>query len=300
MTVVLVLVERRADDPIMPLGIYANPVVSISLVAVFITGFAMFGSIIFIPLFFQGVLGASATSSGSFLTPMMLSMVVAATLSGQALSRLGGHYRLQGLIGIAIMTCGVVLTSQMTPETSFGQAVASIMVIGLGLGITFPSFTIAVQNASPAGQLGAVTSATQFYRSIGGALGLAVLGSYMANRFAAGLQDSLPPAIRQALPADQLAQMEENPQALGQSPGPGRPAGCLCGPRPAGRSDRDPADRCPSGDPGIGHQLCFRRGGRGAGHRIRGDDLPAGGAAQGTRFGARTVIASACGVLKRH
>ena len=214
MTVVLVLVERRADDPIMPLGIYANPVVSISLVAVFITGFAMFGSIIFIPLFFQGVLGASATSSGSFLTPMMLSMVVAATLSGQALSRLGGHYRLQGLIGIAIMTCGVVLTSRMTPETSFGQAVASIMVIGLGLGITFPSFTIAVQNASPAGQLGAVTSATQFYRSIGGALGLAVLGSFMANRFAAGLQDSLPPTIRQALPADQLAQMEENPQAL--------------------------------------------------------------------------------------
>ena len=214
MTVTFVLVERRSDDPIMPLSIYANPVVSISLVAVFITGFAMFGSIIFIPLFFQGVLGASATSSGSFLTPMMLSMVVAATLSGQALSRLGGHYRLQGLIGIAIMTSGIVLTSRMTADTSFGQAVASIMVTGLGLGITFPSFTIAVQNASPANQLGAVTSATQFYRSIGGALGLAVLGSFMANRFAAGLRDSLPPAIRQSLPADQLARMEENPQAL--------------------------------------------------------------------------------------
>ena len=198
----------------MPLSIYANPVVSISLVAVFITGFAMFGSIIFIPLFFQGVLGASATSSGSFLTPMMMSMVVAAALSGQALSRLGGHYRLQSLIGIGIMTGGIVLTSRMTPDTSFGQAVASIMVTGLGLGMTFPSFTIAVQNASPAGQLGAVTSATQFYRSIGGALGLAILGSFMANRFAAGLQDSLPPAIRQALPADQLARMEENPQAL--------------------------------------------------------------------------------------
>lgn len=214
MIVAFVLMERRADDPIMPLSIYANPVVSISLVAVFITGFAMFGSIIFIPLFFQGVLGASATSSGSFLTPMMLSMVVAATLSGQALSRLGGHYRLQGLIGIGIMTCGIVLTSRMTADTSFGQAVASIMVTGLGLGITFPSFTIAVQNASPANQLGAVTSATQFYRSIGGALGLAVLGSFMANRFAAGLQDSLPPALREALPADQLARMEGNPQAL--------------------------------------------------------------------------------------
>ena len=214
MTVTFVLVERRAEDPIMPLDIYANPVVGISLVAVFITGFAMFGSIIFIPLFFQGVLGASATSSGSFLTPMMLSMVVAATLSGQALSRLGGHYRLQGLIGIGIMTSGVVLTSRMTADTSFGQAVASIMLTGLGLGITFPSFTIAVQNAAPANQLGAVTSATQFYRSIGGALGLAVLGSLMANRFAAGLRESLPPALMQALPQDQLARMEENPQAL--------------------------------------------------------------------------------------
>ena len=187
MTGVFVLVERRAEDPIMPLSIYSNPVVSISLVAVFITGFAMFGSIIFIPLFFQGVLGASATSSGSFMTPMMMSMVVAATLSGQALSRLGGHYRLQGLIGIGIMTGGMVLISRMTADTSFGQAVASIMLTGLGLGMTFPSFTIAVQNAAPMGQLGAVTSATQFYRSIGGALGLAVLGSFMANRFAAGL-----------------------------------------------------------------------------------------------------------------
>ena len=214
MTAALVLVERRAEDPIMPLGIYRNPVVGVSLVAVFITGFAMFGSIIFIPLFFQGVLGASATSSGSFLTPMMMSMVVAAALSGQALSRLGGHYRLQGLLGVGIMTAGVALTSRMTADTSFGQAVVSIVVVGLGLGITFPSYTIAVQNAAPMGQLGAVTSATQFYRSIGGALGLAVLGSFMANRFAAGLQDALPPEIRQAVPAEQLARMEENPQAL--------------------------------------------------------------------------------------
>ncbi len=214
MTVTLVLVERRASDPIMPLSIYSNRMVSVSLVAVFLTGFAMFGSIIFIPLFFQGVLGASATSSGSFLTPMMLGMVVAAGLSGQALSRLGGHYRTQGLIGIAIMGVGMVLISRMTADTSFGQAVASIVVTGLGLGITFPSFTIAVQNAVPPNLLGAATSATQFYRSVGGALGLAVLGSYMANRFATSLDDSLPPAIRQALPEGQLAEMSNNPQAL--------------------------------------------------------------------------------------
>ena len=214
MIVAFVFVERRAREPIMPLSIYSNPVVSISLVAVFMTGFGMFGAIIFVPLFFQGVLGASATSSGSFLTPMMLSMVVAAALSGQALSRFGGHYRIQGLVGLAIMGVGMVLISRMTADTSFGQAVASIVVVGLGLGITFPSFSISVQNAVPANLLGVVTSATQFYRSVGGALGLAVLGSYMASRFAAELRDALPPAIRQAMPEEKLAEMENNPQVL--------------------------------------------------------------------------------------
>ena len=214
MIVVFVAIERRAADPIMPLRIYANRVVSISLFATFITGFAMFGAIVFIPLFFQGVLGASATSSGSFLTPMMLGLVVAAALSGQALSRLGGHYRIQGLVGIAIMATGMALTSQMTAETSFGQAVLNIVITGAGLGITFPTFTIAVQNAVPANLLGSATSAIQFYRSIGGALGLAILGSFMANRFATGIRDALPPDIQAALPGDQLAAIADNPQAL--------------------------------------------------------------------------------------
>ncbi len=214
MILVFVAVERRASDPIMPLSIYSNRTVSVSLVAVFLTGFGMFGSIIFIPLFFQGVLGASATSSGSFLTPMMLGMVVAAALSGQTLSRLGGHYRIQGLVGIVVMGVGTLLISRMTADTSFGQAVAGIVITGVGLGITFPSFTIAVQNAIPPNLLGAATSATQFYRSVGGALGLAVLGSYMANRFATGLDDALPPPLREALPEGQLAEMSNNPQAL--------------------------------------------------------------------------------------
>ena len=145
---------------------------------------------------------------------MMLSMVVAATLAGQTLSRFGGHYRIQGLIGIAIMCGGMVLMSRMTADTSFAQAVGSIVVMGLGLGITFPSFTISVQNAVPHNLLGVVTSATQFYRSVGGALGLAVLGSYMASRFAAGLSDSLPAEVRRALPEEQLSEMSNNPQVL--------------------------------------------------------------------------------------
>ena len=174
------------------------------------------------------------------------------------------------------------------------------MVTGLGLGMTFPSFTIAVQNASPAGQLGAVTSATQFYRSIGGALGLAVLGSYMANRFAAGLQDSLPPAIRQALPADQLARMEENPQALVNPQAMDALRAAFADRGPQGEAIVTQLIDEPSGDTGIGYQFRLRGGCGSAGHRIRGHDLPARGATPGTRFGAGSVIASACGVRKRH
>ncbi len=212
--VVLVLSEMRAADPIMPLTIYRNRVVSLSMLAIACTGFGMFGTIIFIPLFFQGVLGTSATSSGSFLTPMMLGIVVGAAISGQALSRLGGHYRLQGLAGITMMCVGTFLVSTMSPGTSFGVAVAYIVILGFGLGITFPSFTIAVQNAVPHSLLGAATSATQFYRSVGGAMGLAVLGSLMASRFASGLSESLSPAMKQALPPERLASLGNDPQAV--------------------------------------------------------------------------------------
>lgn len=213
-TAAFIVAEVRAPDPIMPLAIYRNRVVSLSLIASFCTGFGMFGGIIFIPLFFQGVLGASATSSGSFMTPMMLGVVVGATLAGQALSRLGGHYRLQGMLGVGIMAAGLFLISRMTPDTSHARAVVNIVVMGFGLGNTFPVFTIAVQNAVPQSLLGIATSATQFYRSIGGALGLAVLGSHMAGRFASHMSEGLSPQLREAVPAEQLSGLALNPQAL--------------------------------------------------------------------------------------
>ncbi len=94
MAVAFVVIEGRVSEPIIPLSIFRYPAVTVSLLATFLTGFGMFGGIMFVPLFFQGVLGASATNSGSFLTPMMLGVVAGAVLSGQALSRFGGRYRL--------------------------------------------------------------------------------------------------------------------------------------------------------------------------------------------------------------
>lgn len=209
-----ILVEIRAAEPILPLELLRNPVVSVSMAAIFLTGFGMFGAIVFVPLFFQGVLGASATSSGSFLTPMMLGMVAGSFLSGQALSRLGGRYRTQGLIGLAIIASGMFAMSRISVDTAHAQAVASIVSIGFGLGVSFPVFTIAVQNAVPYRIMGVATSSTQFVRSIGGSMGLAILGSFMVRQFSAGLAAALPNPVRQALPPDRLAQLSHNPQAL--------------------------------------------------------------------------------------
>ena len=214
MGVAFVVIESKTDSPIMPLEIYRNRMVAVALAATFLTGFGMFGGIIFIPLFFQGVLGASATSSGSFLTPMMLGIVFGATVSGQMLSRTGGHYRIQALIGTGVMTLGIFLISTMNENTTFARAVIYIVIMGLGMGTTFPTFTLAVQNSVPFRLMGISTSALQFYRSIGGMLGLAALGAVMANRFAAKLEETVPDTVVAALPPGQLDAIKDNPQVL--------------------------------------------------------------------------------------
>ena len=214
MGVAFVIIESRSDSPIMPLEIYRNRMVAVSLLATFLTGFGMFGAIIFVPLFFQGVLGASATSSGSFLTPMMLGIVFGATLSGQLLSRTGGHYRIQAIIGTGLMFLGAILISTMDTSTSFIRAVGYIIVMGVGLGTTFPTFTLSVQNSVPFRLMGISTSALQFYRSVGGMLGLAVLGAVMASRFASKLGEIVPENITAAMPPGQLDAIKDNPQAL--------------------------------------------------------------------------------------
>ena len=208
-----IFTELRTKNPIMPLEIYKNRVISVALLAVFITGFGMFSAIIFIPLFFQGVLGASATSSGSFLTPMMLGIVIGAAISGQVVSRIGG-YRIPATVGVILMTVAAFLLSTMSPSTPYAIAITYIVTLGFGLGWTFPSFTIAVQNSVEHRFLGVATSAAQFARAVGGSLGLAVLGAYMTNTFQSQLKEKLPTQIQTALGEDKIAQLSENPAAM--------------------------------------------------------------------------------------
>ena len=214
MFLLFLLIESHSSEPIIPLAIFREPIVAVSLTVTLLTGFGLFGSVVFIPLFFQGVLGASATASGNYLTPMMLGLVLGSIVSGQLLSRAGGHYKLQGIVGLAILALGMLLLGRMGVVTTSGQAIFFISVAGIGLGVTMPLYTIAVQNAVPYELLGVATSVTAFFRSLGGAFGLAILGAVMHKRFAAELIAHLPDGLREAISLPQLLGMVNNPQAL--------------------------------------------------------------------------------------
>lgn len=212
MLVIFGLVENRAAEPIIPLSLFRNRIVSVSVLALMLMAIGMFGTILFIPLFIQGVIGTNATQSGTVMMPMMLVMITSSIVGGQIISRTG-RYKLIGLFGMSAMTLGLFLLSGMGPDTDYVTVVRNMIIVGLGLGPTMPVFTLAAQNAVKMSQLGVVTSLTQFSRSIGSTLGVAVFGSLLTNRFAPAVQAGLPLEVTSAVPADRLAQFQ-NPQAL--------------------------------------------------------------------------------------
>ncbi|MBI4331980.1 MAG: MFS transporter [Chloroflexi bacterium] len=214
MTVWFIAIERRTEDAIIPLSLFRHPVVVVSELIVFFTSFGMFASIVFIPLFFQGVQGLSATASGSFLTPMLLGMVGGSIVSGQLLSRTSGHYRIQGVVGLLTMAAGLWLLSSMNAATSQARAVVYMVITGTGIGATMPLYVIAIQNVVPHKIVGAATASTSFIRSVGASIGLAIFGSVLTNRFAGGFIAGLPPNVRAVVPEGQLEFLSRNPQAL--------------------------------------------------------------------------------------
>lgn len=214
MLLIFILIEHRASEPVVPLSLFSNPIVSVAAVVTFVTGIGMFGSLIFLPLFFQGVLGVTATASGGFLTPIYLGVIAGSFASGQLLARTGGHYRIQGTVGIMIMGAGMALLSRMGVGTEYIIAVLSVALTGFGLGVTIPLYTIAVQNAVPYNVLGIATSLTIFFRTIGGSVGLALLGSVMSSRFSAELTARLPAAIKGMISPQVVNSLTSNPQAL--------------------------------------------------------------------------------------
>jgi EmrB/QacA subfamily drug resistance transporter len=212
MLIIFIQIERHAAEPIIPLSLFRNSVVTTSVVALMLLAIGMFGTILFIPLFIQGVIGTSATQSGTVLMPMMIVNIVSSVVGGQVISR-SGRYKLVGLFGLSVMTLGLFLLSGMGPDTDYLVVVRNMVIVGLGMGPAMPVFTLAAQNAVKMSQLGVVTSLTQFARSIGATIGVAIFGSLLTNRFAPAFQAALSPDVRSVVPPDMLAQFQ-NPQAL--------------------------------------------------------------------------------------
>lgn len=174
--------EARAAEPIIPLTLFSNPVISMCSLCSFVLGVGMFGAIIYLPLFMQGVLGTSATQSGNLLTPLLMGAVVGAIIGGQAVSRTG-EYKLQGIGGSILLAIGMVLFARMTGDTAHSYVVTAMFIAGLGMGLLQPVYTIAVQNVAPVERMGAATSSAIFFRQIGSTVGVAAFGSVMLTRY---------------------------------------------------------------------------------------------------------------------
>ena len=204
--------ESRAPAPILNLNFFRNPIFTVSMIATFLTTVGMYGAISYLPLFVQGVVGTSATNAGAVLTPMMLGFIVSSMISGQILARTG-RYKILALVGFAIGAFGLFLLSRMDIHATSGVVVQRMLITGLGIGVSMSLFTIVVQNAVSRREMGAATAALTFFRSIGGAIGVAILGSVMTNRFNSAFETNLPAPLRQQIPASQLEALK-NPQVL--------------------------------------------------------------------------------------
>jgi EmrB/QacA subfamily drug resistance transporter len=178
--VVFVFVERRATEPVLPLHLFSNRGFSVTSVVGFIVGFAMFGAITYLPVFFQIVHGESPTTSGLQLLPLLAGLIICSTGSGIVISKTG-RYRIFPIAGTALITIGLVLLAQVGIGTSLIVSALYMFVLGVGLGCVMQVLVLIVQNAVPYSELGVATSGQTFFRSIGGSFGTAIFGAIFSN-----------------------------------------------------------------------------------------------------------------------
>ncbi len=190
--VVFLLVERRAQEPILPLDLFRNRTFAVTSGIGFIIGLALFGSITYLPLFLQVVKGMSPTRSGLQLTPMMAGLLVTSIAAGRTISRFG-RYRPFPIVGTGVMIVGMVLLARLNVHSSTTTAALDMLVLGLGLGMVMQVLVLAVQNAVEFRVMGVATSGSILFRQVGGSIGLAIFGAIFSNSLHSKLAAYLPP-----------------------------------------------------------------------------------------------------------
>ncbi|WP_425827789.1 MFS transporter [Streptomyces fractus] len=190
-TLLFLLAERFAAEPLIPLRLFRDSVFNVSGLVGMVVGVALFGAASYLPTFLQMVDGASATESGLLMLPMMGGVVVASIVSGQLISHTG-RYKLYPILGGALSTAGMYLLSRLEADTPRLEYSVYMAVLGAGIGLIMPVLVLAVQNSVRASDLGTATSANNYFRQIGGSVGAAIFGTLFANRLADSLADRVP------------------------------------------------------------------------------------------------------------
>ncbi len=205
--------ERRAAEPILPLRLFSSDIFAISAVLSFFVGAAMFGALVFLPLFLQAVTGATATNSGLLMFPLMAGLMATSVLSGRVISRTG-YYRSWPILGMGLSTVGMILLSRMNAETSRILSSIFMVILGMGIGMVMQVLILAVQNAVPQGDLGVATSAVNFFQQVGATLGVSVFGAIFAARMHVEVGRLLPGRTSGVLNPERLATSPAQIRAL--------------------------------------------------------------------------------------
>src|SRR6266581_7394766 len=203
--------ERRNAQPIIGPSLFKNRIFSVSLLVTMITSMGMFGSILFLPLYAQGVLGISATNSGLLLSPLMIGLIFSSVVSGQLVSRFG-KYKWIAFVGMAITIGGSLLLQRLDVNSTYTQLIIAMVVLGLGLGFSMSLYTVIVQNALPK-VIGQATSGLTFFRSIGATIAVAAMGSLLTSAYVPGFHHALSSTIKAAVPG-KLLSVFDNPNVL--------------------------------------------------------------------------------------
>ncbi|WP_078435450.1 MDR family MFS transporter [Metabacillus halosaccharovorans] len=210
-----IFIELKVKSPVLPLYLFKNSVFTVSNIAGMLMGMGMFGTIMYVPFYVQGVQGESATVSGLVEMVMTIAMVSSSILVGNLITKTG-KYKIFALLGLIIMAIGLIMNSTLQVESSLTRLILQLIVVGIGLGVNMPVFNITVQNAVSHKYLGVATSAMQTFRQIGGTVGVAFLGSVMGNKMANELSSTTQVENASTPPPEMAETMSQlqNPQVL--------------------------------------------------------------------------------------
>lgn len=195
--IVLIFVEKKAADPVMPLYLFKDRNFNLATTSGLIIGIAMFGALAYLPTYLQMVTGFNATESGLLMIPMMASILISSVVSGQIVSRTG-RYKLFPIAGTSIVVVSLVLLSTLKPDLPIWVVCSYLSVMGLGLGLCMQILLLIVQNSFKLSQVGTVTASNNYFRQIGASLGAAIVGSLFVSRLTDLLAQHMPKAASSA------------------------------------------------------------------------------------------------------